>query len=74
MTGAFESRETRDFARETKFLIDARQVDDVRAWAREALGRDPHGTGPHGPATLLGKRGRNEKKYGDQSSERSDHR
>ena len=46
--GAFESRETRDFARETKFLIDARLVDDLRAWVREALGRDPHGTGPHG--------------------------
>ena len=48
MGAAFESRETRDFARETKFLIDARLVDDLRAWVREALGRDPHGTGPHG--------------------------
>jgi hypothetical protein len=48
MGATFESRETRDFARETKFLIEARLIDDLRAWVREALGRDPHGTGPHG--------------------------
>lgn len=48
MAATFESRETRDFARETKFLIEARLVDDLRACVREALGRDPHGTGPHG--------------------------
>ncbi|HXT70430.1 MAG TPA: polyphosphate polymerase domain-containing protein [Vicinamibacterales bacterium] len=44
----FDSRETRDFARETKFLVDAKRLEDVRAWAREHLGRDPHGTGEHG--------------------------
>lgn len=46
MVEPFNSRETRDFARETKFLVDAAAVEDVRAWAREHLGPDPHGQGP----------------------------
>ena len=45
MTGPFDSRETRDFAREIKFLVDASRADDVREWARAHLGPDPHGTG-----------------------------
>ena len=48
MQRTFDSRETRDLARETKFLVKASVADDVRAWARENLGRDPHGTGEHG--------------------------
>lgn len=48
MAGSFDSRETRDFARETKFLVDAAIVEDVKAWARESLGRDPHGSGEYG--------------------------
>ena len=48
MAGSFDSRETRDFARETKFLVSAGVIDDVRAWARANLGNDPHGTGEFG--------------------------
>jgi hypothetical protein len=48
MSGSFHSRETRDFARETKFLVSAGIIDDVRAWARANLGNDPHGTGEFG--------------------------
>jgi len=48
MADRFDSRETRDFARETKFLVDAATVEDVRAWARASLGPDPHGTGAFG--------------------------
>lgn len=33
------------FTSETKLLVDARLGDDVRAWARERLGPDPHGGG-----------------------------
>lgn len=47
MPGA-ESHETRDFARETKFLVDAAKADGIRAWAREHLARDPSGEGPTG--------------------------
>ena len=47
MTGA-ESHETRDFARETKFLVDTEKADAIRAWAREHLARDPSGEGPTG--------------------------
>jgi len=47
MPGA-ESHETRDFARETKFLVDADKADAIRAWAREYLARDPSGEGPTG--------------------------
>jgi hypothetical protein len=50
MDAPFDSRETRDFAREIKFLVDVSMIDEVRAWARGALGRDPYGTGDHGDA------------------------
>jgi hypothetical protein len=33
------------FTSETKLLVDARLGDDIRAWARERLGPDPHGGG-----------------------------
>ncbi len=48
MAESFDSRETRDFARETKFLVSAGIIEDVRAWARANLGADPHGTGEFG--------------------------
>jgi VTC domain len=48
MAGSFHSRETRDFARETKFLVSAGTIEDVKAWARANLGADPHGTGEFG--------------------------
>ena len=48
MGESFDSRETRDFARETKFLVKSSAVDDLRAWARARLGRDPYGAGEHG--------------------------
>ncbi len=50
MERTFDSRETRDLAREIKFLVPAPIVTDVREWARKNLGRDPHGTGEHGDA------------------------
>jgi hypothetical protein len=34
------------FTSETKLLVDARLGDDLRAWARQRLGPDPHGGGP----------------------------
>ena len=34
------------FTSETKLLVDARLGDDIRAWARDRLGPDPHGKGP----------------------------
>lgn len=42
------SRETRDFARELKFLVDERQAPTLREWARAHLDRDHFGSGPHG--------------------------
>ena len=33
------------FTSETKLLVDARLGDDIRAWARQRLGPDPHGAG-----------------------------
>jgi VTC domain len=48
MTGPFDSRETREFAREIKFLVDVSLAEDVRHWARARLGPDPHGTGQCG--------------------------
>ena len=33
------------FTSETKLLVDARLGDDIRAWARQRLGPDPHGSG-----------------------------
>src|SRR5438552_830214 len=43
-----ESRETRDFAKETKFLIDADKGAQIKEWTRENLRRDPSGEGPIG--------------------------
>jgi hypothetical protein len=43
-----ETRETRDFAREIKFLIDAPRADALRAWARTHLSADANGIGPFG--------------------------
>jgi hypothetical protein len=34
------------FTSETKLLVDTRLGDDIRAWARNRLGPDPHGSGP----------------------------
>ena len=33
------------FTSETKLLVDARLGDDIRAWSRQRLGPDPHGSG-----------------------------
>jgi hypothetical protein len=33
------------FTSETKLLVDAKLGDDIRAWARQRLGPDPHGGG-----------------------------
>jgi hypothetical protein len=48
MAEAVNSRETRDFARELKFLLDERQAPALRQWARARLARDHFGSGPHG--------------------------
>jgi SPX domain protein involved in polyphosphate accumulation len=40
------TRETRDFAREIKFLIEAKKAPAVLEWARESLGPEPNGGGP----------------------------
>jgi hypothetical protein len=48
MTAAVNCRETRDFARELKFLVDEAQAPALRAWARAHLARDGFGSGPHG--------------------------
>ena len=48
MAEPVNSRETRDFAREMKFLIDEGQAPAVREWARARLARDHFGSGPHG--------------------------
>jgi hypothetical protein len=42
------SRETRDFARELKFLIDQTQAPALCEWARARLAPDHFGSGPHG--------------------------
>ncbi len=34
------------FTSETKLLVDTRLGDDLRAWSRQRLGPDPHGSGP----------------------------
>jgi hypothetical protein len=41
-------RETRDFARELKFLVDKAVGDEIRAWARGRLAPDPFGGGEAG--------------------------
>jgi hypothetical protein len=48
MADAVNSRETRDFAREVKFLLDERQAPALRQWARERLAPDAFGSGPDG--------------------------
>lgn len=48
MADAVTSRETRDFARELKFLLDERQAPALRAWARARLAPDRFGSGPFG--------------------------
>jgi hypothetical protein len=50
MAEAVNSRETRDFARELKFLLDERQAPALREWARERLAPDAFGSGSHGDA------------------------
>ena len=35
------------FTSETKFLVHESIGDELRAWARERLGPDPHGGGPY---------------------------
>jgi hypothetical protein len=42
------SRETRPFASEVKFLVDATTGAAIRTWVRSSLAPDPHGTGPFG--------------------------
>jgi hypothetical protein len=41
------AHEKREFATELKFLLDPVVAERVRAWMREQLVADPHGTGPH---------------------------
>lgn len=48
MAPAVNCRETRDFARELKFLVDEAQAPALRAWARVHLAPDHFGSGPHG--------------------------
>ena len=40
-----DTRETRDFAREVKFVIDASMRDSIVAWSRKFLDPDGHGAG-----------------------------
>jgi hypothetical protein len=40
-----DSRVTRFYASEIKFVVDPDRADRIRAWARARLGPDPHGTG-----------------------------
>ena len=40
-----DTRETRDFAREAKFLVDISKLPNVVDWARANLDADGHGTG-----------------------------
>ncbi len=42
------SRETRPFASEVKFLVDATTGAAIRNWVRASLDPDPHGGGPFG--------------------------
>jgi hypothetical protein len=48
MAAAVNSRETRHFARELKFLVDERLAPDLRQWARLNLAPDAFGSGPYG--------------------------
>jgi len=47
---AEEFRETRDFAYESKFLLNSEQADLICQWARHHMQADPHGGGEHGDA------------------------
>jgi hypothetical protein len=48
MAAVVNSRETRDFARELKFLVDERLAPRLVDWARTNLGRDGFGSGLFG--------------------------
>jgi hypothetical protein len=43
-----ETRETRDFAREIKFLVDATTGQGIRDWVRARFAPDPYGSGTFG--------------------------
>jgi hypothetical protein len=45
MSPSFDARETRPFAFEMKFLVDASSAESIRRWARGRLDPDPHGAG-----------------------------
>jgi hypothetical protein len=45
MSGTAHARETRPFASEVKFLVDAATGAEIRNWIRAHLEPDPHGTG-----------------------------
>jgi len=47
---AADFRETRDFAFEVKFLLNAQQAQAIGEWARAHLQADPYGAGEHGDA------------------------
>lgn len=48
MVRVSETRETREYAFETRFLIDPALGERIREWARARLAADPHGSGPAG--------------------------
>ncbi len=48
MLRATETRETRNYAFETKFLVDPALGERIREWTRERLPADPHGDGKFG--------------------------
>ena len=50
MADSTQVRETREFAREVKFLVPKTVGDDIRTWAREHMGPDPFGGGEAGDA------------------------
>lgn len=48
MLRVLATREIRDCAFETKFLVDPALGQQLREWMRDRLAADPHGTGPAG--------------------------
>src|SRR5512145_2680165 len=48
MVRVSETRETREYAFETRFLIDPALGERIRDWTRARLTADPHGSGPAG--------------------------
>src|SRR5262245_50630146 len=48
MAETLDSRETRDWAREVKFLVDRKLQTDVLGWMRANLSADEHGSGEFG--------------------------